>query len=281
MSTPVKVYATRSGVNPAVTLYNTLAEDLAAEASTSASAPRRSKRIKVEDEGGTSPTESPAEDFRVTTRKSERPAKRVKVERMADASTEDEAKRRTKPSRSKAPKKQKLIPQSLEKPHPAPEHWREQYGVIKSMRARLKAPVDTMGCDQAQNGETDPKVLICCNGLPLTNSAQNRRFATLVSLMLSSQTKDEITDAAISKLRAALGGSISIDGIVAADESVISQAIDRVGFWRRKTGYLKKAAQKLREDFDSDVPKTVDELCSLPGVGPKMAFLALQTAWKL
>ena len=99
--------------------------------------------------------------------------------------------------------------------------------------------------------------------------------------MLSSQTKDEITDASISKLRAALGGSISIDGIISADEPTISQAIDRVGFWRRKTGYLKKTALKLRDDFDSDVPKTVDELCSLPGVGPKMAFLALQTAWGL
>lgn len=99
--------------------------------------------------------------------------------------------------------------------------------------------------------------------------------------MLSSQTKDEITDAAISKLRAALGGSISVDGVIDADEPTISQSIDKVGFWRRKTGYLKKAAQKLRDDFDSDVPKTVDELCSLPGVGPKMAFLALQTAWNL
>jgi len=56
--------------------------------------------------------------------------------------------------------------------------------------------------------------------------------------MLSSQTKDEISDAAISKLRVALGGSTSIDGIICADESSISQAIDRVGFWRRKTGYL-------------------------------------------
>jgi endonuclease-3 len=267
-------------MDPAVTLYDALAEDLAAEASGSTPAPRRSKRIKVE-AGETSPMNSSTEDFRAAARKSGRPTKRVKVERMTDANTEDEAKRRTKPSRPKAPKKPKSIPQSLEKPHPAPEHWREQYGVIKSMRARLKAPVDTMGCDQAQNGETDPKVLICCKGLPLTNSVQNRRFATLVSLMLSSQTKDEITDAAISKLRAALGGSISIDGLIAADEPTISQAIDKVGFWRRKTGYLKKAAQKLRDDFDSDVPKTVDELCSLPGVGPKMAFLALQTAWKL
>lgn len=45
--------------------------------------------------------------------------------------------------------------------------------------------------------------------------------------------------------------------------------------------YIKQAAQKLHDEFESDVPKTVDELCSLPGVGPKMAFLALQVAWKL
>jgi hypothetical protein len=45
--------------------------------------------------------------------------------------------------------------------------------------------------------------------------------------------------------------------------------------------YLKQTAIRLRDDFDSDVPKTVDDLCSLPGVGPKMAFLALQSAWKL
>ena len=45
--------------------------------------------------------------------------------------------------------------------------------------------------------------------------------------------------------------------------------------------YIKQTAQRLHDDFDGDVPKTVDELCSLPGVGPKMAFLTLQVAWKL
>jgi hypothetical protein len=43
--------------------------------------------------------------------------------------------------------------------------------------------------------------------------------------------------------------------------------------------YIKQSAVMLRDRFDSDVPKTVDELCSLAGVGPKMAFLCLQTAW--
>jgi len=45
--------------------------------------------------------------------------------------------------------------------------------------------------------------------------------------------------------------------------------------------YLKQAAIRLRDDFKSDVPDTVDALCSLPGVGPKMAFLALQIAWNM
>ncbi|KAF8352210.1 DNA glycosylase, partial [Amanita rubescens] len=173
------------------------------------------------------------------------------------------------PSKSKGKsvaRKQKSIPTALDKPHPAPENWREVYDTIKEMRSRIVAPVDTMGCDQAQFKETDPK---------------NRRFATLVSLMLSSQTKDEVTDAAVSKLRDALGGSLSVPSMVEADETAISSAISKVGFWRRKTGYLKQTALRLRDDFDSDVPKTVDELCSLPGVGPKMAFLALQVAWNL
>ncbi|KAF9022486.1 DNA glycosylase [Hymenopellis radicata] len=194
-----------------------------------------------------------------------RPSKRPKTE---DSSSSDELATKPKPKRPKpsSQKKQKPIPQSLATPHPAPDRWRETYAAIKDMRSTFVAPVDTMGCDQAQMKESNPK---------------NRRFATLISLMLSSQTKDEVTDAAVSRLREAVGGALSVDAIIDAEDSVISEAIAKVGFWRRKTVYIKQAAQKLRDEFDSDVPKTVDELCSLPGVGPKMAFLALQIAWNL
>ena len=99
--------------------------------------------------------------------------------------------------------------------------------------------------------------------------------------MLSSQTKDEVTDAAVAKLRVALGGSITLEALLSAPETTVSEAISKVGFWRRKTGYIKQAALRLKDDFDGDVPKTVDELCSLPGVGPKMAFLCLQRAWDM
>ncbi|KIM83518.1 hypothetical protein PILCRDRAFT_69283, partial [Piloderma croceum F 1598] len=156
--------------------------------------------------------------------------------------------------------------QTLKTPHPVPPRWWETYDAIKEMRSQIVAPVDTMGCDQAQLKEMNLK---------------NRRFSTLMSLMLSSQTKDEVTDAAVSNLREAVGGSLSVDAMLAAEEDTISEAIGKVGFWRRKTQYLKQTAQKLHDDFDSDVPKTIDDLCSLPGVGPKMAFLALQIAWNL
>ncbi|KAJ6567142.1 DNA glycosylase [Mycena capillaripes] len=174
-----------------------------------------------------------------------------------------------KPSKSplKSPQKSKTpYKKALATPHPAPARWREVYDCIKEMRSKTSAPVDTMGCHMAQRLETDPK---------------NKRFVTLVSLMLSPQTKDQVTDAAVCKLRTALGGSVSLDAILAADPAVISDAINKVGMWRVKTKHIKLAAEKLRDEFDSDVPKTIEGLISLPGVGPKIGFLALQNAWNI
>ncbi|KAI0668350.1 DNA glycosylase, partial [Trametes maxima] len=235
---------------------------------------RRSKRLKPD------PANGPVEDENVdalriapeaATLSTPTPKrKRARVVKSLKVEEERTVPLLPPPPRAKAkvasPRKPKPIPTALEIPHPAPSEWKETYNAIKRMRSHIVAPVDTMGCDQAQLRETDPK---------------NQRFSTLVSLMLSSQTKDEVTDAAVAKLREAVGGTLSVDALLHADESAVSEAICKVGFWRRKTQYIRQAAKKLHDEFDGDVPKTVDELCSLPGVGPKMAFLALQVAWKI
>ena len=36
----------------------------------------------------------------------------------------------------------------------------------------------------------------------------------------------------------------------------------------------------LSSDFDGDIPDSVEGLCGLPGVGPKMAHLCMNIAWK-
>ncbi len=44
-----------------------------------------------------------------------------------------------------------------------------------------------------------------------------------------------MTDAAVDKLRPTLGGTLSLEALLAAEEQVIVDAIGKVGFWRRET----------------------------------------------
>ncbi|KAL7421469.1 alpha,alpha-trehalase nth1 [Cryptotrichosporon argae] len=151
------------------------------------------------------------------------------------------------------------------KAHPAPAKWEEQYRLIERMRAGIVAPVDDMGCERPRT--TD--------GL----DAKTLRFHILISLMLSSQTKDAVTSQAVTNLHLALPGGLTATSLAAADPSLVSEAINKVGFWRRKTDYIQEAARRLLErggEDSGDVPKSIEELCELRGVGPKMAFLALQ-----
>jgi Predicted EndoIII-related endonuclease len=46
-----------------------------------------------------------------------------------------------------------------------------------------------------------------------------------------------------------------------------------------KVNYIKKTTQILQDEYNGDIPDTVEKLCKLPGVGPKMAHLCMKTAW--
>ncbi|CAD6905676.1 unnamed protein product [Tilletia controversa] len=170
--------------------------------------------------------------------------------------------------------------------HPAPARWQETYSLLLEQRRRIVAPVDTMGCEEAgdegRRGDTWRKEEEeKAGGEDDEGRARRKRFTTLVSLMLSSQTKDPVTAAAVTNLQRQLPGGLSIDSLIAASDDEVSSAINKVGFWRRKTGYIKSAARILKADFNGDVPRDVDDICSLPGVGPKMAYLLLQSAWNI
>ena len=102
--------------------------------------------------------------------------------------------------------------------------------------------------------------------------------------MLSSQTKDAITSQAVTNLHTTLPGGLTAASLAAASPETVQSCIAKVGFWRRKTDYIQEAAKKLLEqegEDKGDVPKTLEGLCELKGVGPKMAFLALQCAWDM
>lgn len=142
-----------------------------------------------------------------------------------------------------------------------PTNWKKIYENILKMRADKDAPIDYFGCERCHDETDDEKV---------------QRFQTLVSLMLSSQTKDEVTHAAMERLKAK---NLSVKMIEDIDQTELEKLLFPVGFYRRKAEYLKKTATILTKQYDMDIPDTIEKLIKLPGVGPKMAHLAMQVAW--
>lgn len=161
-------------------------------------------------------------------------------------------------------------------PKPIPNNFHEIYNHIKTMRSKIITPVDTMGCANI------PKTISGEDEL----TQKNYRFQLLVSLMLSSQTKDEVNFKTMQKMKSyfqsqGFKDGITIDSMEWIEERKLDELIFSVGFHTRKATYLKKAAKILRENFDGDIPNTLEGLVSLPGVGPKMGFLTLQEGWGL
>ena len=150
-------------------------------------------------------------------------------------------------------------PQSQVQP---PPDWEIVYNNILEMRKDFSAPVDSMGCERAHDPAAEPKV---------------QRFQCLVSLMLSSQTRDEINFKAMKSLKE---NGLTVENLLKTDEDKLGKLIYPVGFWKSKVKYLKRTASILKEQYDCDIPGNVNDLCKLPGVGPKMAHICMNVAWK-
>lgn len=142
-----------------------------------------------------------------------------------------------------------------------PPLWKQVLENLQTMRAARDAPVDSMGAEHCMDQGVEPKVY---------------RFQVLISLMLSSQTKDQVTHAAMTKLRQ---HGLTPDNLLATPDAVLGELIYPVGFWKKKIVYIKKTCEILKRDYEGDIPPTVKEMCQLPGVGPKMAHLCMDIGW--
>ncbi|KAF8787035.1 Endonuclease III-like protein 1 like protein [Argiope bruennichi] len=143
-----------------------------------------------------------------------------------------------------------------------PENWRVVLDNIQKMRKMYKAPVDSLGCEECPEKNVSPKVY---------------RYQTLISVMLSSQTRDEVTFAATERL---IEHGLTMESILATPDEKIKDLIHPVGFCKSKVRYIKKATQMIKDQFNGDIPKTFVDLLKLPGVGPKIANLVMSVAWK-
>ena len=109
-------------------------------------------------------------------------------------------------------------------------------------------------------------------------------FCVLVGTILSSRTKDACTAGAVRRLFA-YAGEASQPVLMKALEKVpvarLEKIIYPVGFYHDKAKHLKALPKVLKEKFGGVLPKTVEELCELPGVGRKTANLTVAVGFDL
>lgn len=98
----------------------------------------------------------------------------------------------------------------------------------------------------------------------------------LIATILSAQCTDErvniVTKTLFKKYR-------TPQDYVKADAKELENDIRSTGFYRNKTKNIKRCCQMLIEKFNSQVPRTMEEILELPGVARKTANIVLSNAY--
>ena len=98
----------------------------------------------------------------------------------------------------------------------------------------------------------------------------------LISTILSAQATDEQINAITPKLFKRFK---TPEDFANADLKELEQYIKSSGFYHNKAKNIQNCCKTLVEKFHSKVPKTMEELLELPGVGRKTANIALANAY--
>ncbi|MBQ6352439.1 MAG: endonuclease III [Lentisphaeria bacterium] len=101
-------------------------------------------------------------------------------------------------------------------------------------------------------------------------------FQLLAAVMLSAQCRDERVNQVTEKLFAAAPDAESMAKL-SVDE--ITDMIRTCGLFAAKSRNLHAAARMIVEEFHGEVPRTMEELTRLPGIGRKSANVLLGNAF--
>ena len=105
-------------------------------------------------------------------------------------------------------------------------------------------------------------------------------FSTPLELLVATILSAQCTDARVNQVTASLFKKYrSAADFAGADPATFEQEIRSTGFFRNKAKNILACCQKLVRDFGGTVPRTMEELVTLPGVGRKTANILLFNAY--
>ena len=97
-------------------------------------------------------------------------------------------------------------------------------------------------------------------------------FQMLIATILSAQSTDKQVNSITKELFLKYPNPVSFSE---ASLEEIENAISKVGLYRNKAKSIKFVSEKIVKDYNSEVPKSLDKLIRLPGIGRKTANVLL------
>jgi len=114
----------------------------------------------------------------------------------------------------------------------------------------------------------------------IPDSAIALRFSSPLELLIATILSAQCTDVKVNQVTADLFKKYrTADHYAKAGLSELEECIRPTGFYRNKAKALQKCCQELVARFGGGVPKTLEELVTLPGVGRKTANVILGNAF--
>jgi endonuclease-3 len=164
-------------------------------------------------------------------------------------------------------------------------------GVMKKLKSKRKKTIPGSGrakatgarAGRADRGGTNPQRVRAIlekldEAYPEVTCALDHKnpFQLLISTILSAQCTDvrvnQVTKSLYLKYR-------TPKDFAYANPLELEQDIRPTGFFRSKTKSIIGASKKIVEEFGGEVPRTMEELLTLPGVARKTANVVLGTAF--
>jgi endonuclease III len=113
---------------------------------------------------------------------------------------------------------------------------------------------------------------------PATALQWRSPWELLVATILAAQCTDERVNRTTPEL---FRRWPTIEDMAGADQSEVEAVIRPTGFFRNKAKSLTGAARKIVSRFGGEIPRTMEGLTSLPGVGRKTANIVLSNAFSV
>ena len=105
-------------------------------------------------------------------------------------------------------------------------------------------------------------------------------FSTPLELLVTTQLSAQSTDERVNRVTAELFQKYrSVEDYATVSQEELEKDIQSTGFYHSKAKNIRAAAQRILTHYGGEVPRTMEALLTLPGVGRKTANVVLGNAF--